>query len=227
MGNVDKNVYSKIPDWKVPLTKKGLSQARKVGKELYEKIHEICNWEKNIIIYSSPWYRARQTAKCIRDKFEKDKNFVWKYGTVQYKEDPRLREQEWANYMEEKNKEKIKRERHKFGTFFYRMPEGESGADVYDRVSSFFDTLFRDFEKEYFPENVIIVSHGLTIKMFLMKWFHWTVEELEKIETPDNCEIVHLRRPMDETKFQLITELKDKEKSEYIDHINDYNKLFK
>ena len=39
----------------------------------------------------------------------------------------------------------IKQTREKFGRFFYRFPEGESAADVYDRVSSEFcyDSFFR------------------------------------------------------------------------------------
>lgn len=31
--------------------------------------------------------------------------------------------------------------------YFKRIPDGESAADVYDRVSDFFGTLHRDFEK--------------------------------------------------------------------------------
>lgn len=36
----------------------------------------------------------------------------------------------------------IKETREKFGRFFYRFPEGESAADVFDRVSSKFFFLF-------------------------------------------------------------------------------------
>lgn len=32
----------------------------------------------------------------------------------------------------------IKETREKFGRFYYRFPEGESAADVFDRVSSMF-----------------------------------------------------------------------------------------
>ena len=42
-----------------------------------------------------------------------------------------------------------KKVRERFGRFFYRFPEGESAADVFDRVSSMFPLpcLFQMFEK--------------------------------------------------------------------------------
>lgn len=36
--------------------------------------------------------------------------------------------------------------------------------------------------------TLIIVSHGLTILLFLMKWFNWTVDQFEDLTNPTNCE---------------------------------------
>lgn len=36
--------------------------------------------------------------------------------------------------------------------------------------------------------NLIIVTHGLTSRVFLMKWFKWTVEQFENLYNPRNCE---------------------------------------
>ena len=36
--------------------------------------------------------------------------------------------------------------------------------------------------------NLIIVSHGLASRVFLMKWFKWTVEQFELLNNPGNCE---------------------------------------
>ena len=44
--------------------------------------------------------------------------------------------------MEGKQREKA--ERLRFGRFFYRFPNGESGADVYDRMTIFEDHMVRD-----------------------------------------------------------------------------------
>ena len=36
--------------------------------------------------------------------------------------------------------------------------------------------------------NLVIVSHGLAVRIFLMKWFKWTVEQFESLKSPKNCE---------------------------------------
>lgn len=146
-------------------------------------------------IYSSPWLRARQTAENLKKGMGLIEEII--------REDPRIREQEWGNYQEKELFKKIMRERRKYGSFFYRIPQGESGADVYDRVTTFIDTLHRDFDKRDFPENVIIVSHGLTIKAFLMRWFHWSVEAFDEHETPKNCSIIRMVL-QDNNRYKLI-----------------------
>ncbi|KAI6686205.1 hypothetical protein NL676_032118 [Syzygium grande] len=78
--------------------------------------------------------------------------------------------------------------------FFFRFPEGESAADVFDSVSSFMESLWRDIDMNRHhidPShdlNLIIVSHRLTSRVFLMKWFKWTVEQFEQLNNPGNCE---------------------------------------
>ena len=157
---------------------------------------------KNTIIYCSPLVRAVQTAA----------PFMGISHKVHY--DPRLREQEWGNFQQALTKD-VRKERYKFGTFFYRFPHGESGADVYDRISSFFETMYRDFEKPDFPPNVLISTHGLTAKVFLMRWFHWSVEQFEYYDTPDNCQILVMEMDKNahpsnnyQIKYNLLTPLK-------------------
>ncbi len=50
-----------------------------------------------------------------------------------------------------------------------------SGADVYDRVSTFLETLYRDMEKGGCGQNAVIVSHGLFCRLFLTRYYHWSV----------------------------------------------------
>lgn len=221
MGNVDPKVYESTPDWKIPLTDKGLRGAQKVSEKLFKKIglrEEITRTMHNntfsprVAIYCSPWYRTRQTAApFVKDLHEASKVTFTPTGHYShgytYKEDPRLREQEWGNFKEEPWSGKIGRDRKRFGTFFYRMPFGESGADVFDRISTFNETLHRDFRNENFPENVVIFSHGLTIRIFLMRWFHWSVEEFQNIRNPRNGQIIEMRRPLEDSKYKLITKL--------------------
>lgn len=206
-GNADetKRIYETTADWKMNLTDTGKEQATKAG-------HEIMNFlshyhvSPEFAFYISPWYRTRQTAKCIMDVIH-TRNGI----NASLKEDPRIREQEWGNYLLEAARAKIDDERDRFGTFFYRMQDGESGADVYDRVSSFLDTFHRDFEKDSFPDNAVIVTHGLTLRLFLMRWFHWTVEEFERLANPANCSVVILERLPKNNRYRLVTQMVKKE----------------
>ena len=38
---------------------------------------------------------------------------------------------------------RFKLDRHTYGAFYYRFPHGESASDVYDRVSTFLDSMWR------------------------------------------------------------------------------------
>ena len=77
---------------------------------------------------------------------------------------------------------------------------------MYDRVSIFLETLHRDFRKSDYPENVLIVTHGVTLRLFLMRWFHWSVEEFELLRNPLNCQIVIMQKDSND-KYNLISEL--------------------
>ncbi|CAM9774843.1 unnamed protein product, partial [Heterosigma akashiwo] len=76
---------------------------------------------------------------------------------------------------------------------------GESGADVYDRASSFMESMFRGMDSvtRERRENVIIISHGLFMRLFLMRFLYWTVKEFESVWNPQNCDIWVLSRQED------------------------------
>ena len=127
----------------------------------------------------SPLFRTRQTFQEVAKAFPASQ--------FAHQEEPRLREQEWGHLRDKAECDRIDAERDSYGTFYYRIPDGESAADVFDRVSDFFSTLFRDFEKPDFPANAVMVTHGMTIRLFLMRWFHYTVEQFERLPNPRNC----------------------------------------
>lgn len=72
-------------------------------------------------------------------------------------------------------------QRREIGAFYFRFQTGESGADVFDRVSSFLETLHRDMKKGRCKENILLVSHGLTCRIFLTRYYHWEVETFHKL----------------------------------------------
>jgi len=185
-GNIDRAVYSRIADHKVELTENGKKQAVKVGEEIsYNVSNPLTN---NLGVYISPYKRTRETWKWI--KYGIKQTFPIKIAWE--KEDPRIREQEWISppYHDLFDKEVIDDifEHREFDRFWFRMPYGESGADVYDRITTFLDTMHRDFQKKDSPENILIITHGITLRIFLMRWFHWTTEEFNAYKNPKNCQ---------------------------------------
>ena len=176
-GNLNKRIYNQKPDYALLLTDKGKQQASAAGV----LIKELVNEEK-IKFYISPLFRTRQTFKHISKHFTQ--------GQYQCREEPRLREQEWGHLRSVEECIEIEKLRDDYGTFYFRIPDGESAADVYDRVSDFFNTLYRDFEKKDNPENAIMITHGMSIRLFLMRWYNFKVEDFELIANPHNCAIV-------------------------------------
>lgn len=68
------------------------------------------------------------------------------------------------------------------------MPGGESRIDVCQRVHQFFGTIQRDAGRHGI-DDIIVVSHGVTIRCFTMMWCNHTVEWLEAERNPANCSI--------------------------------------
>lgn len=203
VGNANKSVYKETPDYALTLTPKGHEQAEGAGLAIKTYIEP----DQSIQFYVSPFWRTRQTYAGIRKAFPIPDPDLYRYY-----EDPRLREQEWGQNMDTRGDtgfiEKIEEYRDSYGHFYYRFRDGgESCADVFDRVSDFMGTLFRDFEKKEFPRNVVIVTHGMTMRLFLMRWFHSSVEEFESWGNPLNGSFYLLERG-DGEKYNLVTPLR-------------------
>lgn len=189
VGNARRDVYAEIPDYALELTDLGWQQAEAAGKEILKVIGTPT---QSIQFYVSPFWRTRQTYIGIRKSFDVPDPDLYRYY-----EDPRLREQEWGQNMESREgyKEKIEEYRDSYGHFYYRFRDGgESCADVFDRVSDFMNTMHRDFQKKDFPRNVVIVSHGMTLRCFFMRWFHCSVEEFESWGNPMNGQVFVMER---------------------------------
>lgn len=189
IGNVYRTIYSSVPDYAVELTANGKEQAFNAGKE----IALACPGDA--AFYVSPYWRTRQTYLELKKSIPEAKFY----------EDPRLREQEWGTNLSEFRQD-FENERDTYGHFFWRFPSGESCGDVFDRISDFLNTLHRDFEKETYPENAIIVCHGMTLRVFMMRFFHMTVEEFEILRNPRNAQF-HILTLQENGKYKLMTEL--------------------
>jgi broad specificity phosphatase PhoE len=178
-----------VPDYKIPLTEVGKQQSVEAGKLLRGKLQFGGFLRDRLAVYVSPYLRTRETWQNMKLGMD-----VPSYNIEREREDPRLREQEWGNLGTSGGSEKVEFDRNNYGTFFFRIPLGESGADVYDRCTGFLDTLYRDFENPEFPRNVLIVLHGFSLRVLLMRWLHLTVEEFETMKNPDNCQMFQLHK---------------------------------
>ena len=195
-ANADTSIYNRVPDYRIPLTELGLEQARAAGEQVRRLLDS-----QQVCVYVSPYLRAYQTLEALN------------LGTLVERviEEPRLREQDWANFQISGEIEDQKELRNAYGHFFYRFREGESGSDVYDRVSSFMETLYRHWSRPDYAPNALFVTHGLTMRLFCMRWFHWSVEYFESLNNPDNAEVRTLLRTSD-GKYEL-----DKPFSQWVD----------
>jgi broad specificity phosphatase PhoE len=194
-GNVDSNTYSHVADSKIQLTEAGITQAKKCGDEIRALIQKDSSGRENpdwrVYFYVSPYQRTLGTLKGIGRAFAKQ-------HILGVREEPRIREQDFGNFQQRERMKVVKDIRSRFGRFFYRFPEGESAADVFDRVTSFLESLWRDIDMNRLNRdigykstdlNLVIVSHGVTMRVFLMRWFKWTTEQFELLNNPQNCEV--------------------------------------
>ena len=118
----------------------------------------------------SPFERTLQTLNCVQQGLAPTTQIAAVHV------DPRVREQEFGNYQVKDEMQLHKSTASEVGRFWYRRPTGESGADVYDRVTTLWDSIFRGYHTHfggYFrtphPDErndaLLIVTHGLTMRV--------------------------------------------------------------
>lgn len=175
-------------DFRAVLTEKGTEQARGAGTVIGAPFLQ------GALAYLSPYSRTRQTLDSVLDGANADRK-----ATLGVYEDPRLREMDHG--YSDVQTQQAARERH--GWFYYRYTGGESPADVYDRISSFLESMMRQVERKHatsglrqeggdspLQKKVLIVTHGMAIRCFVMRFLRLKVEEFELIENPHNGDVV-------------------------------------
>jgi broad specificity phosphatase PhoE len=204
MGNIDEHMYSTTPDNAMPLTKLGWEQTCAAGRHLKDRVLDHPDNRVHFIV--SPYVRAVETfhgvisAWCDPAEFrhiaDRDQRLSAWYGRLlemglTWQEDPRIREQDFGNYQQPELIKKSKQEQKKFGAFYYRFPHGESASDVFDRVSTFLDSLWRSFDMNK-SRHYVLITHGISIRVILTRYFRYTVDQFHLLANPQNCEMVVL-----------------------------------
>lgn len=173
VGNLDESAFCRIPDHSMALTAAGEDQARAAGDRLRPVLGTGL-----IDVFVSPYRRTWQTFDLLGldDRIRR------------VREEPRLREQDWGNLQQQEHQVRQRQERDAFGHFFYRLDSGESGSDVYDRVTGFLSTLTAAgaADRNGPDRTVLLVTHGLTLRLACMALMGWTVAEFEALSNPAN-----------------------------------------
>lgn len=173
IGNIDESAFCRIPDHSMVLTEVGEQQARVAGQRLRDALGTGL-----IDVFISPYRRTWQTFRLLGldDRVRR------------VREEPRLREQDWGNLQQQADQVRQRQERDAFGHFFYRLASGESGADVYDRVTGFLSGLTAPASRirEEPDPTVLLITHGLTLRLACMALMGWTVAQFEALSNPPN-----------------------------------------
>ena len=178
-ANIGKVTSQDVGDHEIALSPLGHEQARAAGRIIGRP------YLSGGLVYASPYRRTRQTLTEILDGAGEGGPDL-RSELVVY-EDPRLREVEHG-YDPVPPQEDL-RKRH--GWFYYRFRGGESPADCYDRTSSFLESMMRQAERKI-TDRILIVTHGLLIRCFVMRFLHLSVEEFDMLANPTNAGIVTL-----------------------------------
>lgn len=206
-GNKNREIHQTIPDHRVKLTSDGWAQARDAGRRLRAMLRP----DDTLQFYTSPYRRTRETTEGILETLTSDEPdpSPFKRSNMIVYEEPRLREQDFGNFQPCSDEmERMWQERSDYGHFFYRIPNGESAADAYDRVSGFNESLWRQFGEDDFPSVLVLVTHGLMSRVFLMKWYHFSVEYFEDLRNVNHCEFLIMKKKPDSGKYILQNKLR-------------------
>jgi broad specificity phosphatase PhoE len=170
-----------IGDHRTPLTLEGEQQAIVTGEILCSENKPL----PDVVIYS-PYLRTIQTLEGLCTRWPE-------LRTVRHVEDDRIREQEHGLsviYNDWRVFHTFHREQRELkdlqGNYWYQYPQGESVAQVRDRVRSMLTTLVR----EYSGKRVLMVTHHLTILSIRATIERLTPEgflKLDKKDKPLNC----------------------------------------
>lgn len=204
-GNVDYQVHRDQADHTIALSSRGHLQAKEAAEKIQNHLRNnklIISANPKVRLWSSPYLRTKQTAEAILPIEWEDKELI----INDYKEDVALSEQQFGlfdglNDQElETNFPKEyahydKQERH-MGRFWARMPCGESRFDVVMRVHQAFGTWQRDAERNGI-RNIIVVSHGVTIRAIVMRWCHYSTDWFEREPNPPNASVRIIRNGND------------------------------
>ncbi|UHS58213.1 phosphoglycerate mutase family protein [Agrobacterium vaccinii] len=192
LGNLDERAYSQFGDHNVPLTQWGYRQAAEAGAVIATYLAGLAEpGLRNLRVWYSPFLRTRQSKDAVLEALPVER-------VEKVREDYLLREQDFGLFTEiydhvEREKkfpdefEKWARLRSNSGKFYARPPDGESRADVAQRMRLFLQTIMHEARQGH--DNVVIVGHGVTNRAFEMSFLQHPVDWFERSVNPGNADV--------------------------------------
>jgi broad specificity phosphatase PhoE len=179
-SNINKELYFEkdLYDHLIELSPKGVKQSKQCGKELSKILGK-----DPYSVFVSSYLRALQTWDNIFLGLKTEPNSI----TV----DGRIREQEFKDFKSAEDWAEKRERVKKRGKLSYRYKNAESGNDVIDRVTGFYNQLRMDIFLGNTPDTIVIVCHEIVIRCFLIIALGINPERFSSIHI-ENCEILTL-----------------------------------
>ncbi|MCS6900270.1 MAG: histidine phosphatase family protein [Myxococcales bacterium] len=190
-ANLDARIYKVTPDHIIPLARPEDDPRAQAAAEAIKPFHlpvqDTCCW-------SSTYLRCRQTEALVtREVFGPDSERLRRRVSFL------LREQEFGDWdgLEDEECARLfpahwaKRQRMSdaLGRFYFRVPNGESRADVVQRVTVLLGKIHRS---RYL--NHMVFLHGVTQRAFRMAWFDRLPEWFETEPNPTTASVLLIER---------------------------------
>lgn len=153
----------------IDLTEKGIEQAREAGKQLKDIHFDYA--------YSSPLIRASKTLDEILKVLGQSELPVTKDQAMTEKHYGVFTGKNKWQVKEEVGEEEFQRIRRSWD---YQTPEGESMKQVYERLIPYYEKVILPKLKE--GKNVIIASHGNTLRTLVKYLDNLSEDEIAKFE---------------------------------------------
>ncbi len=180
-NELEREPFIGMPDHHVPLTKKGIKQAKQTGVGIREHFGTFD------YVYNSGYRRTIDTMESVLAAYTKKER-----ASMQIRQNEFIRERD-PGYTYDMTKKEAKTlypllERHwdSFGGYMARPPGGESLSDVAARVYTFLGMIFRD----RVDQKVLVFTHGGTIRGFRHHLEHWDYDQATNFNGephPLNC----------------------------------------
>ena len=194
-----KNACYQRPETQRPLTDVGIDQSCEAGVRLKALLSnssgdgDDCDGAcESVRFYVSPFRAAKQTFEYMAASLPQ--------ATVSVIEEPRIRNLDKGDWWQTMTPETLLKQKQlaaRQGSFYFRWAGGESGADVYDRLSQMIASLYREWEQPARAQNYVLLTHDMTIRVFLMRWFRWDVETFHRLRKLKTGQFVVMERQDD------------------------------